>query len=210
MKSKIVAVLLALSTTRAFAQDTTLWNAERSQFYPVIMATLLRSPERKLNAPAFELQADAATGFVFTMAQTGWKLWTGLDDNNAGLVLDNDGFRTLIKLRRYKDLESRLKEEIQYGHGYRAIVLMDHHFHGSTQVTRIVKCQKLKGDVHVDEYRFIPNDADGGIVVEFTIFDFPPHEKSITEWRKHMDSHYAVYEAVYQKVVSEITPRKVK
>ena len=196
----VLAISLTFSATEVVAQEVKLWDSERSAFFPIIKSIINTSSKLKPDEATFEIKPDAKSGFIFTKPQTDWQSGTWLGPNT--LLLDKNGFRIIIAITHFKGLESHLEEFIRNGHGYESIVQLDNLFFGSTQVTRVVRCQKLKGDVEVDEFRYFTIDSDDGILVKFSIFDIPPYKKTIDDWRNHMNSHYSVYENIFVKTVS--------
>lgn len=202
----VFAFIVTFAATGLYAQDVKLWDSERSEFFPIIKSIINTSSKLKPGQATFEIKPNAESGYIFTKSQSDWESGTWLGPDS--LLLDKNGFRIIITISRFKGLQSQLEEFIKNGHGYESIVQLDNLFCGSRQVTRVVRCQKLKGDVNVGEFRYIPVDSDNGIIVEFTIFDSPPYKKSIADWRNHMNSYYAVYENIFLKVESLTEPKK--
>jgi hypothetical protein len=128
--------------------------------------------------------------------------WSTFDEKSqlGVILLDKDGFRVLIQLKRVADVRTALTDHLQYGPGYGGIVLIDQLFGpGNVQVPRVVKCARLKGDTQVTECRYF--ETKGGVVcAELTAFDWPEEKRTLDHLLSHLRAHYGKYEGVCQQV----------
>jgi len=204
----LVAVVACAADARLKAQEhakPTLWESDRSLLFPALREFVL-SPGTKPDRKFVTVNKGKDDEPGFKSVPDGWFTWK--DDRSEGrlVVLDEDGFRILIRLEQVPDVEKALTEHIQDGR--RSVVLIDHIFPArGTQVARVVKCAHYKGDTNFMEYRYFEG-RKGAVCVKLTVFDFPKEKRTLDHLLAHLRSHYGKYEGVCQQVADLVADKK--
>jgi hypothetical protein len=195
----VVYVTCAAAPDKPAAQPKpTLWESDRSVLFPALRE-FVHSPGTRPDR-AFMTVEKKEGELLFKGVPDAWFTWKDGKSEGRVLVLDQDGFRVLIGLEQVPDVEKALVDHIQYGQGHHSVVLIDHWFTpGGVQVSRVVKCEKLKGDTNFIEYRYF-EARHGAVCVKLTVFDAPEKKRTLDDLLVHLRSHYGKYQGVCQQV----------
>lgn len=185
----------------------TLWDADRSILFPALRGFIL-SPGTKPDRKFMPIEKGKEGELRFKRVPDGWFTWK--DDQSAGrvLVLDQDGFRILIRLEQVSDVEKALADHIRNGQGHRSVVMIDQLFPpGGIQVSRVVKCAKGKGETQLVECRYFET-KHGAVCVELTVFDWPEKRRTLDHLLAFVRSHYGKYEGVCDQVANIVVEKR--
>lgn len=179
----------------------TLWELDQSVLFPALRQ-FVDAPGTKPDRQFVPVEKQNDGTILFTNVPKGWFTWK--DDNSEGrvIVLDQDGFRVLIRIEHMPSVEKSLIDHI---HNRHSIVLIDHRF-TSDGGSRVIKCARYKGDTHFIEYRYLET-GKGAICVTLTVFDWPKEKRTLDHLLVHLRSHYGKYEGVCQQVAAAISAK---
>ncbi len=206
--SGLVAICVLVVVTVVYSADPAkpsgqpqkaLGESGGSALFPALRK-FVDSPGTKADRQFVSVEKGKEGALRFRTVPGGWSTFGDEKPDGSVILLDKDGFRTLIRLRPVAGVKAALIDHIQYGPGYGGIVLMDQLFGpGDTQVPRVVTCGKLKGDTQLRECRYFETDK-GVVCAELVVFDWPTEKRTLGHLLSHLRAHYGKYEGVCQQV----------
>jgi hypothetical protein len=216
MRASSLVAICALMTTMAIHSANpdkpaeqpakTLWELKRSALFPALRK-FVESPGTKPDQQFVSVLQGKEGELLFKRVPEGWSTFKEAKYEGRLVLMDEDGFRILIELKQVADVQAELTNHIKYGQGYSSIILIDQLFEpNDSQVPRVVKCEKLKGDTDLTEYRYYKTKK-GAVCVELTVFDLPDKKRTLDHLLSHLRSHYGKYEGICQQVADLVVEK---